>query len=162
MPDAIGLGRGLGISGRGSNSAVSGVEMTMAVGAAKSTATSEGGYYEFIVVERLDCSITPSKEGCLFSPVKCNYTDVNADYANQNFTATRVIAETGGTEVIGGANGYIRPREGERAKILVKPCETETGEDEEKKEREERERFQKILKDNKFDFAKLRNVLDCA
>jgi len=98
------------------------VTMTIAGNASSSISTDSDGYYEFTELSAGDYTVTPAKENYIFSPLVLSYSPLSENAAYQDFTASGIMAEQGGSGVVGGAAGYVRPRSGEKAKIVLNPA----------------------------------------
>jgi len=114
------------IKGRVKNAAGDGIALvavTITGHASSSAITDSNGYYEFTGLSGGDYTVTPAKENYIFSPVSLNYFPLEEDAAYQDFTALEITGERSGScAVVGGAAGYIRPRSGEKAKIVLNPA----------------------------------------
>ncbi|MBA3065736.1 carboxypeptidase regulatory-like domain-containing protein [bacterium] len=110
------------IKGRVKNTAGGGLAsaaITITGNASSLVLTDSDGYYEFTGLSLGDYTVTPVKENYLFAPPSLNFFPLSEDASEQDFTASGIITESGGSGVIGGAAGYVRPRSGEKAKIVL-------------------------------------------
>ncbi|MBD3271712.1 MAG: hypothetical protein GF384_04140, partial [Elusimicrobia bacterium] len=69
---------------------IEGVEVQLTGDESRSVSTNVQGYYEFTDLETGNYTVTPTKQGWSFDPVKREYTPLSQNMANQNFTGTLI------------------------------------------------------------------------
>ncbi len=102
----VAMPRGYYISGYIRTSAGSGIsDITVAAdNGGGSATTSSTGYYRVVVPEDWSGTVTPSKAGCVLSPLSQSYSSMTADQSDQDYTVTSWSPMI---------SGYIRTSEGE-------------------------------------------------
>jgi predicted outer membrane repeat protein len=70
------------------NAGAAGAELSYTQNGPKTTITDANGSYAFTVLEHWSGTVTPSKEGCAFTPTNRAYSDVTTSWAGENYAAT--------------------------------------------------------------------------
>jgi hypothetical protein len=84
------------------NAGAADVTLSYTDGSPKTATTDGSGNYSFGVSYNWSGIVTPSKTGYTFTPTSKSYTNVTADQAAQNYTATPIIYTISGNAGVGG------------------------------------------------------------